>query len=354
MQNQTSLKSFELPLPSIYNPDTVGEFFTPDYNQIMAAASEWRNHHNILPRRKDKHTVGFAVIDLQRTFCLKNGELTLEPASVEDSKRICEFTYRNTRIISNLMATLDTHFMFQIFHPPFWLDGNGSYVAPLTVIETKDILSGKYRVNPEMAYAILGNMQYLGWLQEYVIEYTRKLAEQGKPPLVVWPVHGLFGSPGHSLVPAFQTACQMHELARYARTNYRLKGDKPLSEHYSPFGTEVVEVTVHNNQMTVGELSDRVVDDLLKNIILILAGEASSHCVGSGIYDVLKRIKAQDPNLAKKVYILKDCTSPVPGFEAQADKAFDEFENAGMHLVDSTTPMDEWPDVPDEVFKQVA
>ena len=50
---------------------------------------------------------------------------------------------------------------------------------------------------------------------------------------------------------------------------------------------------------------------------------------------------AQDPNLAKKVYLLEDCTSPVVvpnviDFTDQADAAFQRFANAGMHIVKST------------------
>lgn len=368
------LKAYELPLPGIYNPEEVSGFYDPDkyvitnkatgaeenvlialpppnYRIVMNAARAWAVQHKIAPRRKDKHPVGMTIIDMQRTFCQKTGELTLEPASIADSRRICEFTYRNTRILSNLMPTLDTHFLCQIFHPAFILKEDGSFVDDITVVLPEDLKSGKYRVNPEMAYCILGDMKYLPWLQAYVLAYTEQLAALGKPPLIIWPVHGLLGSPGHALVPAIQTACQVHEIARWARTNYRIKGDKPLSEHYSPFGTEVVDIIVHGQKMTVGELSDAVIDDMLANVISIICGEASSHCVGMGIFDILRRILKQDKKLARKVYIMEDCTSPVPGFEDQAEKAFKEFAAAGMHLVKSTTPMDEWPDVPQEIFE---
>lgn len=363
---QRALKSFELPNPdkahfadpdkAIYDPARVHEFFTPNYRAIMTEAQKWAKTHQILPKRKENvaSAVGFAIIDMQRTFCLKQGELTLEPASIGDAQRISEFVYRNLRVLTNIVATLDTHFLFQIFHPAFWLDADGNFVPDFTAIFPDDIRTGKYSVNPEMAHVLFGDMRYLGWLKEYVLKYTETLLARGKPPLVIWPVHGVLGSPGHALVPAVQTACQFHEIARYARTTYRLKGDKPLTEHYSPFGTEVVEVEIGGQRMTVGEQSDQVIDDLLKNRILIGAGEASSHCVGSGLYDILHRVQQQDPKLAKRIYILEDCTSPVPGFEDQANKAFDAFRAAGMHLVKSTTPMDEWPDIPQDIFAKVA
>jgi nicotinamidase-related amidase len=60
---------------------------------------------------------------------------------------------------------------------------------------------------------------------------------------------------------------------------------------------------------------------------------------------------AKDPKLAKKVYLLEDCTSPVvvPGiidFTDQADAAFQRFAAAGMHVVRSTDPLDTWPEFP--------
>ena len=60
-----------------------------------------------------------------------------------------------------------------------------------------------------------------------------------------------------------------------------------------------------------------------------------------GIDDLLTEILAQNISLAKKVYLLEDCTSPVvvPGvidFTEQADAAFQRFAEAGMNLIRST------------------
>jgi hypothetical protein len=45
---------------------------------------------------------------------------------------------------------------------------------------------------------------------------------------------------------------------------------------------------------------------------------------------------------------MEDCTSPVvvPGvvdYTDEADAAFERFEEAGMHVVRSTEPIDRWP-----------
>jgi nicotinamidase-related amidase len=84
---------------------------------------------------------------------------------------------------------------------------------------------------------------------------------------------------------------------------------------------------------------------------VIIAGQAKSHCVAWTIADLLTEIQEKDPSLAKKVYLLEDCTSPVvvPGivdYAQPADEAFKRFAAAGMHLVKSTQPLDSWAEFP--------
>ena len=83
---------------------------------------------------------------------------------------------------------------------------------------------------------------------------------------------------------------------------------------------------------------------------MILAGQAKSHCVAWTIADLLTEVRARDPKLVEKVYLLEDCTSPVvvPGlvdFTDEANAAFQRFADAGMHVVRSTDPIHTWPGV---------
>ncbi len=338
---------YELPNPTIYDPNRVSEFFTPSYDEIMSSAQHWRTVHKLAPRRKDKYSIAVTIIDQQKTFCLNDGELSIAPASISDTSNICEFLYRNMRVISDIILTLDTHYLFQIFHPLFWIDKDGNHPKGFTTVLPGDVGRSIF-VNPEMAYVIFGDMKFLSWLQSYAIHYTDELARLGKPPLVIWPVHGRLASPGHAIVPSLQVAVDFHDVARWSRTQYRLKGDLPLSEYYSPFGTEVIKA---HDGVTVGEESDKAIEDLLKYEALIIAGEAESHCVRAAIYDILKKIMVQDPSLAKRVYILEDCTSSVPGFEQQGKDAIADFKKAGMNVVNSKTPMKDWPGMNSDIFK---
>jgi nicotinamidase-related amidase len=64
----------------------------------------------------------------------------------------------------------------------------------------------------------------------------------------------------------------------------------------------------------------------------------------------LDQIKASDPHLVDKVYLLEDCTSPVvvPGaidYTEPAEAAFERFAEAGMHVVRSTEAISSWPGI---------
>ena len=65
------------------------------------------------------------------------------------------------------------------------------------------------------------------------------------------------------------------------------------------------------------------------------------------ISDLLEEINQVDPQLAVKVFLLEDCTSPVVipdvvDYTQSATELYAGFAKAGMHVVKSTTPIDEW------------
>jgi nicotinamidase-related amidase len=101
----------------------------------------------------------------------------------------------------------------------------------------------------------------------------------------------------------------------------------------------------------IDEKNESLIGHLLEFDALIVAGQAKSHCVAWTVSDLLQEIQSRDPALAKKIYLLEDCTSPVviPGvvdFSEQAEAAFARFAAAGMHRVRSTDPLWTWPGFP--------
>jgi nicotinamidase-related amidase len=100
----------------------------------------------------------------------------------------------------------------------------------------------------------------------------------------------------------------------------------------------------------IAQRNIRLIQKLLEFDVVIIAGQAKSHCVAWTIDDLLGDILIRDKKLAEKVYLLEDCTSPVvvPGvmdYTAQADAAFRRFADAGMHVVHSTDPIQSWPGI---------
>jgi nicotinamidase-related amidase len=242
-------------------------------------------------------------------------------------------------------ATLDTHSAIQIFHPVFWVDERGEHPAPHTIVTSQDLERGRFRVNPKIAAAVAPRAGFD--LEEYTRHYARKLEEGGKYPLAVWPYHAMVGGIGHALVSVVEEALFFHSVARSSPTRFEIKGSNPLTEHYSVLRPEVLE---DHAGRRIAEENDRLVDALLGFDVIAVAGQAKSHCVAWTVEDLLARIRARDPRLAGRVYLLEDCSSPVvvPGvvdFTEPADEAFCRFAEAGMHRVRSTDPIASWPGV---------
>ncbi len=94
----------------------------------------------------------------------------------------------------------------------------------------------------------------------------------------------------------------------------------------------------------MGKLNSRIIEDLNQFDAVYIAGQAKSHCVAFTIRDILQEIKKTDIHLARKIFLLEDCSSPVviPGvidYSEWADKAYHEFEEEGMNIVQSTEPI---------------
>lgn len=336
----------ELPLPEFYRPQSVGEIWSVPYQERAGQARRWAERFGIRPAAEDEFKIALIAIDVQNSFCIPGFELFVGGRSgmgaVEDNRRLCEFIYRNLAAITQITATLDTHSAMQIFHPLFLVDEAGNHPAPLTLISYDDLLQGRWKFNSAIASSLNITPEYG---QQHLLHYARELKARGKYDLTIWPYHVMLGSIGHALVPAVEEAIFFHTAARYSQADFQIKGDHPLTEHYSAIGPEVLdgpggELIAHKNDKFLRQLRDfdRV----------IIAGQAKSHCVAWTIADLLGDIQAQSPELVKKVYLLEDCTSPVvvPGvvdYTEQADAAFRRFEQAGMHVVRSTQPMQDWP-----------
>lgn len=336
----------ELPVPSFFDPDRVAEVWRVPYQERAAQAEPWARQHAIPPAADDTVRICLTCVDVQNTFCIPGFELFVGGRSgrgaVDDNIRLCRFIYRNLGAITEIAATMDTHDAIQIFHPIFLIDDEGNHPAPYTLVSAEDVQAGRWKFNPAIAPTLGISVEYG---QRHLEHYTQVLKGREKFDLTIWPYHAMLGGISHALVSAVAEAIFFHSLARRNQPDFAVKGRNPLTEHYSALGPEVVRGPAGER---IAEKSDRFFQKLRDFDAVVIAGQAKSHCVFWTIDDLLSSIQAQDEGLARKVYLLEDCTSPVvvPGaadYTEAANAAFRRFADAGMHLVRSTDPLAEWP-----------
>lgn len=327
-----------LPLPGFFDPGKVGEIWRVPYEERARQAAAWSRQHHVPPASGSKPRIWLLLVDVQNTFCIPGFELFVAGRSgrgaVDDNARLCSFIYGNLHRITEISATLDTHLPQQVFQAIFFVDRDGNHPAPYSNIPAAELRDGKWRFNPALAPRFGITPEYG---QEMVIHYASELERHGKYTLTVWPYHAMLGGIGHALVPAVEEAVFFHSMARLTEPTFEVKGDRPFTEHYSVIGPEV---TRGPKGEVLGEHNPSFVERLRQVDLLVVAGQAKSHCVAWTLSDLLTDIEAADPKLAGRIYLLEDCTSPVvvPGadFTDAADAAFERFARAGMHRAKST------------------
>ena len=335
----------ELPLPAHFDPSRVGEVWRVPYEDRAREAPAWADEHGLGPAAEDAFRLCLLAVDVQNTFCIPDFELFVAGRSgtgaVDDNRRLCQFVYRNLGEITQIFPSLDTHRAMQVFHAIWLVDEQGDHPPPYTIVSAEDVAAGRWRMNDQVAQALGIDPDYAA---RHLAHYTRRLAEGGKYDLTIWPYHAMLGGIGHALVPAVEEAFFFHGVARYSNPEFQVKGDNPLTEHYSMLGPEVTEGPDGDR---LGGKNTELIEKLLTFDAVVVAGQAKSHCLAWTIEDLLEDERAGE-RLAERTYLLEDCTSPVvvPGvvdYTDEADAAFARYAAAGMHVVRSTDPISSWP-----------
>jgi nicotinamidase-related amidase len=354
-----------LQMPKFFRPEWAGLWdYRPDLAKLEAAAVEEsaRRPDLIRPSCEDEVRVALLLIDMQPDFCHPAGALPVLGRSGEgalmDSRRVAELILRNAPRFTEIIATADTHNQLQAFFPSGWrLLGTGMMPEPHTLI----VIEGGKLVSRALDGTILGEVvpdlgllrgsvdRDLEWLIEQMKFYERTLAENDRPPLYLWPYHCIDGTSGQGIMPIVHEAMLYHGFLRRTSPRIVRKGMHPLTEHYSVFRPEVTKTYDGFRLVPDGsELMETLVNGFHA---VVVAGEASSHCVAASLDHVIE-FYASEPYRGRpeNFYVLTDCMSPVvvqgADFSAEAEAALKRCEEAGMHLVQSTTPMEEWPDFP--------
>jgi len=255
-------------------------------------------------------TAQLLIIDPQNDFCDIPGATLPVAGADADMRRLAAFIGAAGEQIQDITITMDTHAAFGIERPGFWANGDGSTVAPFTEITAAQVRAGVYAtLEAERATEALA--------------YLDALEAGGRYKLMVWPAHCVDGTWGHRIHGALASAVDRWEDAIGGPSWTVLKGMNPLTEQYSAVRAEVPRDDDRSTQTNL---------DLLRRVAMFdgltfIAGEASSHCVSATARDLFA---GMTPEKLKKTILLRDCMSPVTGFEAAP---MELFRAASLHGV---------------------
>ncbi len=278
-------------------------------------------------------TVHLLVIDPQNDFCdlptdwqpghAPAGQAVAPALPVAgahaDMQRLAAVLRSNAQHIDAVTVTLDSHQRYDVAHPGFWRRGDGAAVSPFTPITAQQVRSGQFA--PADAAAL-----------PRVLAYLDALEVQGRYTLMVWPVHCEIGSWGHGLHADVLAACGAWQTARQRAVKHVFKGMNPWTEHYSALQAEVPDPA---DPATA--LDTRLLQRLGEADLLLIGGEASSHCVRATTEHIVQHLPRLQPGWsAERVVLLTDCMSPVAGFEAQHEAFLQAMRAQGVQLADSS------------------
>lgn len=267
------------------------------------------------------------VIDPQNDFMdYPNSALPVQGASA-DMERLARMVARVGSRLADIHVTLDSHQVIHVAHSGMWIDKNGNMPQPFTIITADDVENGIWRPRNELAKPpeLEGKT-----LREFMIWYVRQLEAGGRYPLIIWPEHCIIGTRGYDVHEALVTVLNEWARRHFANIDYVAKGTTTYVEHYGALMAEVPLPTVPSTG-----LNSSILSVLAKADIVVVAGEALSHCVMSTVDQIARSIGKDH---IAKFHILIDASSPVPqppggpNFPQIADEWLHKMEKSGMTL----------------------
>ena len=217
--------------------------------------------------------------------------------------------------LAGITITLDSHHRVDIAHPTFWRRADHAAVAPFTTITAAQVRTGEFA--PRDAAALPRTLAYLD-----------ELEANGRYTLMVWPVHCEIGTWGHGVHADVRAAYNAWEESTLRGVRKITKGENPWTEHYSAIQAEVPDASDPHTQSNGALLADLDQADLL-----LIAGEAGSHCVRATTEHIVANLPGGRP---ERIVLLTDCMSPVGGFEAQQAGFLAQMKALGVRPMTST------------------
>lgn len=268
--------------------------------------------------------IHLVTIDPQIDFH-PGGALPVEGAD-KDADRLARMIRDHGHKLTDWHITFDLHNRIDIGHPLMWVNSKGKHPDPFTQITASDLKDGVYRP------------VYEPW-EGYFVDYTKKLEEKQRYPMMVWPEHCLIGHPGSTLYPPVLEAMLFWEESEKAIVDKVTKGLNPFTEHYSALKAEVpftgrADKGINGDPAT--QVNMKFISALKEADVVLYSGQALSHCVRYTFEDTLAEFGIDN---ARKLYLLEDLSScvisPVVDFVKLTDEFLQDALNKGANVTTS-------------------
>lgn len=266
--------------------------------------------------------VHLVIIDPQNDFMDQPNATLPVPGAMDDMKRLAAFIRANIHRLKDIHVTLDSHHAIDIGFATWWMDRKGNMPAPYTLITPDDIEKKIWTTRNPKVY-------------QRTLKYARDLEKNKKYLPFVWPPHCKIATWGANIEAGLMSALEEWQIKRHANLDTVTKGANPYTEHYGALMAEVPDPSDPSSGLNVSFLKTLKDAD-----IILVAGEALSHCVKETLDQIVDNIGLDH---VKKIQILTDCCSPVakvpngPDFPEIAQKWLNDISKRGVTLTTTKT-----------------
>jgi len=284
------------------------------------------------------------IIDPQNDFCDPEGSLYV-PNAEQDMVRLSQFIVKNKFKINDIIVTQDIHKPQSIDKASWFINKTtGKHPEPFSEIMLYDYEQDYFNQDAgfpsnteyaDFAIKIINQYEFFTTTNPEVLSRTRdylKSLDKMMMNHVVWPDHCVEETWGCEINSYVKGAIDEYikwnsRSSHRANVNYIIKGQDPLTEHYS-----AVKPLVYTNQ--TNDINKDFVNLINNSDKIYIAGEASNFCVFNTIIDLVEN-SLYPFNLREKMVILTDCMSPVPGFGAFQSDFNDFIKEYGIQTMES-------------------
>ena len=256
--------------------------------------------------------VHLLIIDPQVDFCDEDDGVLAVPGADDDVRRLARFIDKAAPFIDEVIVSLDMHHKYDISHPSWFINTKLESPEPFSQITAQDLEEGKW--------CTVHNGHF-----ERTLNYLKKLKDNERYPHTIWPEHCLIGSHGAAMEIYVEDAVYKWAHRQGTDPRFIMKGMNQFTEHFSAVRAEVID----DDDPSTAE-NQELFNTVLQADMILLAGEAGSHCLANTALDLVKHFGHM--HAAEKLVLLSDTTSPVPGFEYLQEGFIKRLTPLGMRV----------------------